>query len=57
MEILFNIPRDMDVPQSRRVKTISNGRWLMRNLGVRNRMHPEFDITLALIKDFLKGNP
>jgi len=55
MEILFNIPEDMDVPKSRRVKTISNGRWLMRNLAIRNKQHPEFEMTLALVKDFIRG--
>ena len=38
------IPRDMDCPLTRRnTKTIGNLTWLLRNLAIRNKNHPEFN--------------
>ena len=45
------IPKDMDVPESRRdISQMSNVAWLLRNLGVRNQDHPDFDETISMLK-------
>ena len=56
LRIVRVIPLDMDVPHSRRdVDTCSamrpsNVRWLLRNLGVRNSEHKDFDKTIKKLK-------
>ena len=44
----------MDVPVMRKEPSISNVRWLMRNLGARNSGHPMFDTARILLKEILK---
>ncbi len=47
----------MDIPQSRRdVSNPSNVRWLMRNLGVNNSRHPNFNEAIAQLKQILRGD-
>ena len=45
----------MDVPESRRnLEDLSNIRWLLRNLGVRNSEHPEFRAVIDWCKARLR---
>jgi len=47
----MNIPHDMDVPEIRRDLTdLSNVRWLLRNLEIRNNNHPEIKTVLEWCK-------
>ena len=40
----IEIPKDMDVPKLKRDTTNrSNVQWLIRNLFIRNKSHPEFE--------------
>ena len=42
---------EMDIPEFRLdVSAKGNVRWLMRNLAVRNRFHPNFKITIMKLK-------
>ena len=50
---IFTIPADMDVPELRRLPTLENARWLLRNLGVRNSQHPEFEKVTDAIRMFI----
>jgi hypothetical protein len=43
---------DFDVPQRRRDLTLSNVRWLLRNLNVRNKNNPNIDRALTLLRGF-----
>ena len=37
------LPNDMDIPESKRdLFDDNNVRWLLRNLAIRNKNHPEF---------------
>ena len=53
----FTIPKDMDVPKIRRKLSLENGLWLLRNLGIRNSEHPEFQNTLQGIQNIVKDMP
>ena len=45
------IPLDMDVPAMRRdVSNRSNVAWLLRNLGVRNSEHSQFNSVIETLK-------
>lgn len=45
------IPLDMDVPAMRRdVSNRSNVAWLLRNLGVCNSEHPQFESVIETLK-------
>lgn len=47
--------RTFDVPASRRdITSVSNCRWLIRNLRVRNSTHKKIDETLDMLKTQLK---
>ena len=53
---MFLLPDDIDVPASRRdLSSEGNVRWLLRNLAIRNKNHPEFKNVIskltALSKD------
>ena len=56
LRIVRVIPIDMDVPASRRAVDVcnpmrpSNVRWLLRNLAVRNKNHPQFEKTMKKLK-------
>jgi len=41
---------DFDVPQRRRVLTLSNVRWLLRNLSIRNKQNPNLHRVLGLLR-------
>ena len=44
------IPLDMVVPDWRRdISQMSNVRWLLRNIAVQNKDHPELDETIELL--------
>jgi len=46
----MKLPEDMDVPEIRRdTSKPENVRWLMRNLGVRNRQHPMFKSVMKVL--------
>lgn len=48
----IEIPEDMDIPKQRRDTTNSaNVRWLIRNLFIRNKNHPEFERVIGDLKD------
>ncbi len=47
-----NMLIDFDVPQSRRVLTKPNVRWLQRNLSVRNKQNPNLSRVLGLLRGF-----
>ena len=50
----IEIPKDMDIPAMRRDTTNpSNVRWLIRNLFVRNKHHPEFEKVMKKLKNLL----
>lgn len=44
---------EMDVPSSR----VRDWNWLLRNLGIRNRNHPEYRDTILLIKEMVCKEP
>ena len=45
----------MDVPESRRnLEDLSNIRWLLRNLGIRNSEHPEFRTVIDWCKSAVR---
>ena len=53
----FVIPEDMDVPGSRRdIEDLGNVRWLLRNLGVRNTSHPDFQAVIDWCKARVRDN-
>ena len=50
------LPEDMDVPLSRRdIHILSNVRWLLRNLSIRNSNHKEFKKVIELLKQISRG--
>jgi len=50
------LPEDMDVPLSRRdIHILSNVRWLLRNLSIRNSNHKEFKTVMELLKQISRG--
>ena len=60
LRIVRVIPLDMDVPNSRRNVDVcsenfgNNVRWLLRNLGVHNSEHPQFESTVKKLKNLAK---
>ena len=49
------IPSDMHVPELRKdISNPSNVRWLLRNLFIRNRNHPEFSSVMDKLEDLVK---
>ena len=52
------LPDDMDIPLTRKdISNIKNVAWLLRNLGVRNQGHPEFnEVIKFLITLMRKGS-
>jgi len=49
------LPRDMVIPEKNRdLSSKRNVRWLLRNLAVRNRAHPEFIEVMAELKKLSK---
>ena len=49
------LPEDMDIPFIRRdINDPANVRWLLRNLGVRNSRHPEFNVVVCMLKELAK---
>ena len=52
---LATLLEQMEVPAMRKDTTSkSNVRWLMRNLAVKNKNHPMFEVTIDLVKWLLK---
>lgn len=45
-----NLLLDFDVPEKRRVLTLSNVRWLLRNLSIRNKQNPNLHRVLGLLR-------
>jgi len=46
----MELPDDMDIPLSRKdMSNISNVAWLLRNLGILNQGHPEFEEVLEFL--------
>ena len=60
LRIVRVIPLDMDIPNSRRNVDVcsesfgNNVRWLLRNLGVHNSEHPQFETTVKKLKNLAK---
>ena len=53
---LAEILEEMDLPEMRKnLNNSSNLRWLMRNIGVRNRENPRFKEATGLIRNLMKG--
>ena len=51
------IPKSMNVPQMRRdILTKQNVSWLLRNLGVNNSSHPDFNETIRMLKKGQQNN-
>jgi len=48
---LQKILETMDVPKMR----LNDRAWLLRNLGVRNKEHPDFEKAMSLIRDIQQG--
>lgn len=50
------VPASMDVPLTRRdTRTIGNLTWLLRNLAIRNKAHPQFDAVFKKLKAEFAG--
>ncbi len=54
IEALEPILQTMDLPESRKIVTTVNARWLLRNIKVRNSSHPDIDIAVDLLKQIIK---
>tara|TARA_B100000029_G_scaffold470049_1_gene508549 strand:+ start:2061 stop:2264 length:204 start_codon:yes stop_codon:yes gene_type:complete len=55
-EQLAEILKEMDLPVMRtNLNSFSNLRWLMRNIGVRNREHPRFKEATGLIRNLVRS--
>ena len=55
-EQLAEILKEMDLPVMRtNLNNFSNLRWLMRNIGVRNREHPRFKEATGLIRNLVRS--
>ena len=53
---LAEILEEMDLPEMRKnLNESSNLRWLIRNMRVRNRKHPQCKEACELIKNLMKG--
>jgi len=53
---LTTLLRQLDAPAMRTdVTNVSNLRWLMRNLAVRNNEHPMLNTVLTMIRELLRG--
>ena len=53
---LAEILEEMDLPETRKnLNESSNLRWLIRNMRVRNRKHPQCNEAFELIKNLMKG--
>ena len=52
----FNIPKDMDIPVTRRDKNMVNARWLLRNIMFRNSEHEKINDTITMIKQWIRLN-
>jgi hypothetical protein len=52
IENIKKLLKPMALPERRKdVKNRDNIRWLLRNLGVRNKEHPNFEPVVALLKE------
>ena len=52
---LEDIMSTMDLPRQRTVPaTIQNAKWLMRNMGIRNGKHPNFEFAMTILEMELK---
>ncbi len=48
--------KDFDVPESRKdLENPSNIRWLLRNLAIRNKNNPRFEMVFNELKSLIKG--
>ena len=47
----ITLPSDMTIPEIRRDTTKpENVRWLLRNLGIQNQDHPNFEMVVLILK-------
>lgn len=53
-EKLTEILSNMDIPEIRNKINFGNLMWMTRNLGFKNRNHPDFDEAMKLIKKMIK---
>jgi hypothetical protein len=52
---LEDIMNTMDLPRQRIVPaTIQNAKWLIRNMGIRNSEHPNFEFAMTILEMELK---
>jgi len=51
---LGTILAQMDVPEQRKTLDTGNLRWLSRNLAIKNKDHPMFQVAQTLLRDILK---
>lgn len=53
---LDQILSTMDLPRQRIVPAnLTNVRWLIRNIGIRNKSHPGFGVALKILETELKS--
>lgn len=53
-ERLEQILATMDIPENRREINFGNLSWMIRNLAIRNRNHPDFEEARDLVRKLFK---
>lgn len=53
-ERLKEILVTMDIPENRREINFGNLSWMIRNLAIRNRKHPDFEEARDLVRNLIK---
>lgn len=53
-ERLEEILTTMDIPENRREINFGNLSWMIRNLAIRNRNHPDFEEACDLVRKLFK---
>jgi hypothetical protein len=52
----ITLPSDMDIPKLRRDTTNpENVRWLLRNIGAKNKGHPKLKVSIEILKNLAKS--
>ena len=52
----ITLPSDMTIPEIMRDTTKpENVRWLLRNLGIQNQDHPNFEMVVLILKKLAKS--
>lgn len=56
MNVWNNLIKGMDIPDRRKHETKENLRWFIRNGGIRNHNHMNFDAALTYAKDAIRSD-